>query len=97
MFLKINEQPNDWNIHYNNYYKNILRFRESVQRREDILAVRIDSQLFFGNKDFFKKQLYKHIKNKGTSLKLVIINTEAVNYIDSSGIHILKKMQLSAN
>jgi len=79
-------------VNNTNYYKNILSFRESVQRREDILGIRIDSQLFFGNKDFFKKQLYKHIKNKGASLKLVIINTEAVNYIDSSGIHILKKI-----
>jgi len=79
-------------VNNTNYYKNILRFRESVQRREDILGIRIDSQLFFGNKDFFKKQLYKHIKNKGASLKLVIINTKAVNYIDSSGIHILKKI-----
>jgi len=79
-------------VNNTNYYKNILSFRESVQRREDILGIRIDSQLFFGNKDFFKKQLYKHIKNKGASLKLVIINTKAVNYIDSSGIHILKKI-----
>lgn len=79
-------------VNNTNYYKNILRFKEFVQDREDILGIRIDSQLFFGNKDFFKKELYKHIENKGTSLKLVIINTEAINYIDSSGIHILKKI-----
>ena len=79
-------------VNNTDYYKNVLRFKEFVERREDILGIRIDSQLFFGNKDFFKKELYKHIENKGLALKLVIINTEAINYIDSSGVHILKKM-----
>ena len=74
------------------YYKNILRFKEFVEDREDILGIRIDSQLFFGNKDFFKKELYRHIENKGSALKLVIINTEAINYIDSSGVHTLMKI-----
>lgn len=75
-----------------NYYKNVLRFKEFVQKRDDILGIRMDSQLFFGNKDFFKKELYKHIHNKGISLKLVIINTEAINYIDSSGMYVLRNI-----
>ena len=75
-----------------NYYKNILRFNNSTENRNDILGIRIDSQLFFGNKDYFKKELYKHIENKGKELKLIIINTEAINYIDSSGAHTLIKI-----
>lgn len=75
-----------------NYYKNILRFKESVEIRKDILGIRIDSQLFFGNKDFFKKELNKQIKKKGKSLQLLIINTEAMSYIDSSAAHMLLKM-----
>ena len=77
-------------VHNTDYYKNVLRFKEFIENREDILGIRIDSQLFFGNKDFFKKKLYKHIESKGEALKLVIINTEAINYIDSSGVHVLK-------
>ncbi|TCI95098.1 SulP family inorganic anion transporter [Tenacibaculum sp. M341] len=79
-------------VNNTDYYKNVLRFKDFTNVREDILGIRIDSQLFFGNKDFFKKQLYTHIENKGRSLKLVIINTEAIGYIDSSGIHLLKKI-----
>ena len=75
-----------------NYYKNILRFAAYVEERKDILAIRIDSQLFFGNKDYFKRELQKQIKRKGESLKLLIINTEAVSYIDSSGAYMLLKM-----
>lgn len=75
-----------------NYYKNILRFNNSTENRNDILGIRIDSQLFFGNKDFFKKELNKKIENKGKELRLIIINTEAINYIDSSGAHTLIKI-----
>lgn len=75
-----------------NYYKNIRRFNNSTVNRTDILGIRIDSQLFFGNKDFFKKELYKHVKNKGNELKLIIINTEAISYIDSSGAQTLIKI-----
>lgn len=75
-----------------NYYKNILRFNTDIENRKDILGIRIDSQLFFGNKDFFKKELYRHINNKGEELELVIINTEAISYIDSSGAHGLIKI-----
>ena len=75
-----------------NYYKNVLRFKSYVEERKDILAIRIDSQLFFGNKDYFKRELQKQIKRKGEALKLLIINTEAVNYIDSSGAYMLLKM-----
>jgi sulfate permease, SulP family len=74
------------------YYKNILRFAEAVEDRKDILGIRMDAQLFFGNKDFFKKQLYKHIEKKGVQLKLVILNMESVSYIDSSGVYILIKI-----
>jgi len=79
-------------INNTNYYKNVLRFKDFVQERSDILGIRIDAQLFFGNKDFIKKQLYKHIARKGAGLKLVIINTEAINYIDSSGVQVLIKI-----
>lgn len=75
-----------------NYYKNILRFKEFVVHRNDILGIRIDSQLFFGNKDFFKKKLYKQIAQKGNNLQLLIVNTEAISYIDSSGVYMLLKI-----
>jgi len=75
-----------------NYYKNVLRFKDFVEERKDVLGIRIDSQLFFGNKDYFKKELTKQIKRKGKSLKLLIINTEAISYIDSSGANMLLKI-----
>jgi len=66
------------------YYKNIDRFGNEAEVRPDLLIVRFDSQLYFGNSSYFKSQLFKYIKAKGTGLKAVILNAEAINYIDST-------------
>ena len=79
-------------INNTDYYKNILRFKEVIVDRKDILGIRIDAQLFFGNTAIFKKELYKNIALKGSALKLVILNTETVSYIDSSGTDVLIKI-----
>ncbi|NNE76312.1 MAG: STAS domain-containing protein, partial [Pricia sp.] len=66
------------------YYKNVDRFGKEVNVRDDLLIVRFDSQLYFGNKNYFKKQLFRFVDAKGPRLKAVILNAEAINYIDSS-------------
>lgn len=74
------------------YYKNISRFGEEVILRDDLLIVRFDSQLYFGNSDYFKKELYKYMDQKGDNLKGVILNAEAINYIDSTATRMLIKV-----
>jgi len=71
------------------YYKNVERFGEDIELREDLLILRFDSQLYFGNKNFFKRQLFKCIDTKGNRLRAVILNAEAINYIDSSAAQML--------
>tara|TARA_R110001592_G_scaffold77570_3_gene233371 strand:+ start:1535 stop:3259 length:1725 start_codon:yes stop_codon:yes gene_type:complete len=66
------------------YYKNISRFGDEAEVRPDLLIVRFDSQLYFGNSGYFKSELFKFINVKGRSLKAVILNAEAINYIDAS-------------
>lgn len=66
------------------YYKNISRFGEAAEVRSDLLIVRFDSELYFGNMGYFKSELFKFINVKGSSLKAVILNAEAINYIDAS-------------
>ena len=80
------------NISGTDYYKNVLRFADEIIDREDLLIVRFDAQLYFGNEAFFKNQLFKEIDKKGSKLKGVILNAEAINYIDSSGAQTLTKV-----
>ena len=80
------------NIKDSDYYKNIKRFGDEVVERDDLLIVRFDAQLYFANAGYFKKQLFKEIQRKGESLKGVILNAEAINYIDSSAAVMLTKV-----
>ncbi len=79
-------------IKNSDYYKNIARFEDEVIMRDDLLIIRFDSQLYFGNSDYFKNQLYKYMDNKGDNLKGVILNAEAINYIDSTATRMLIKV-----
>ena len=76
-------------IKNSDYYKNIDRFGEEVVVRDDLLIIRFDAQLYFGNAGYFKEQLLQHITLKGEALKGVILNAEAINYIDSSAAKML--------
>jgi len=75
-----------------NYFKNINRFAEDVEIEDNVLIVRFDAQLYFGNKDYFKKQLYQFLKLKGDGVKYIVLNAEAINYIDSSAAVMLERI-----
>ena len=75
-----------------NYFKNVNRFSEDIVEQEEFLILRFDGQLFFGNKDYFRAQLQKHIAKKGPGLKYIILNAEAINYIDSSAVFMLRAL-----
>lgn len=74
------------------YYRNVDRFGDAIEVRDDLLIVRFDSQLYFGNKNYFKKMLYQCIDSKGSGLSAVILNAEAINYIDSSAAQMLVRV-----
>ncbi|MEC7263921.1 MAG: sulfate permease [Bacteroidota bacterium] len=77
-----------------NYFRNIDRFSDEVEIDSDKLILRFDAQLYFGNKDYFKKQLYRQIEKKGIGLKVIVLNAEAINYIDSSATVMLERIIL---
>ena len=80
------------NIKNTDYYKNVNRFADEILVRDDLLIIRFDAQLYFGNAGFFKNQLFAEIAKKGTKLKGIILNAEAINYIDSSAAQMLIKV-----
>ncbi|NNC70743.1 MAG: solute carrier family 26 protein [Flavobacteriaceae bacterium] len=80
------------NIHGTHFYRNIERFGKDVKLKDDILIVRFDAQLYFANTTFFKDKLEDLVVEKGPSLKLIIIDCESMNTIDSTGVHALIEM-----
>ncbi len=79
-------------IRNTNYFKNVARFPEDTETFKEFLIVRFDAQLYFGNKDFFRKELLKHIEGEKNQIKYIILNAEAINYIDSSAVHMLRQI-----
>nr|WP_299338964.1 solute carrier family 26 protein [Allomuricauda sp.] len=97
LFLLINRISNPHiailgRIQGTDYFKNIVRFQNEVETKPETLILRFDAQLFFGNKDYFKKELSKQIKAKGEALKYVVLNAESINYIDSSAAKTLERI-----
>ncbi len=75
-----------------NYFRNVDRFGGDAEDSDEFLILRFDGQLFFGNKDYFREQLQKRVREKGDSLKYIILNAEAINYIDSSAVFMLRAL-----
>lgn len=68
------------------FYRNVERF-QNLQQRDEILIMRFDAQLYFANINYFKDNLYALSKKKCDALKLIIIDCEAMNNMDSSAVH----------
>lgn len=77
------------NIHGTHFYRNIERFGKEVVLKEDVLIIRFDAQLYFANTTYFKDKLEKLVIEKGEKLKLIIIDCESMNNLDSTGVHAL--------
>lgn len=67
-------------------YRNTGRFK-NLEEREDILVLRIDGPIYFANVEFIKAKLDLWVHEKGSKLRLIVINMESVTHIDSTGAH----------
>ena len=74
-----------------NYYKNISRFETDTKIDDDILIMRFDAQLFFGNRDYFRKVVFEEVEKK-PNLKGFVLVARGITYIDSSGLSTLGAM-----
>ena len=73
------------------FYRNRKRF-EDVEIDERILIIRFDAQLHFANTTYFKDKLQEFANYKGDKLKLLIIDGESLNSLDSSAIYALNEV-----
>ena len=79
-------------IKNSNSFKEVDRFAGLMEPQDRILVLRMDAPLFFGNTAVFKTTLSQNIQQKGTALQWVVLSMEAMSYIDSSGLHLLKQL-----
>jgi SulP family sulfate permease len=73
-----------------NFYRNKERFAEVIIA-EDILVFRFDAQLFYANSNYFRDKLDEMMAKKGSALKLIVLDAESINRVDSTGVEMLKE------
>ena len=73
-----------------NFYRNKNRFEEVIIE-SDILIFRFDAQIFYANSSYFRAKLAKMVHKKGSALKLIVLDAESVNRVDSTGVEMLKE------
>lgn len=71
-----------------NFYRNKERFKDVVLE-DGILVFRFDAQLFYANANYFRDNLDEIAEKKGDGLKLIVIDAESINRVDSTGIEML--------
>ena len=73
-----------------NYFRNISRFKDVIINPE-ILILRFDGELYFANADYFFQKINTLAQEKGKALKLIVLDFESVNGMDSSSSDSLKQ------
>lgn len=72
------------------FYRNKSRFKEVVID-EEILVFRFDAQLFYANASYFRDKLDEMAEKRGKALKLIVLDAESINRVDSTGVEMLKE------
>jgi SulP family sulfate permease len=72
------------------FYRNKNRFQEVILKK-DVLVFRFDAQLFYANSSYFRDNLDEMASKKATTLKLIVLDSESINRIDSTGVEMLKE------
>ncbi len=75
------------------FYRNKNRFKD-VLIDDEVLVFRFDAQLFYANASYFRERLEAMITLKEDKVKLIVLDAESINRVDSSGVEMLKQQIL---
>lgn len=78
-------------VPHSRFYRNTDRF-DDLEVRPDVLILRFDAQLYFANINYFSSKIDEFVEQKGKGLKMIIINAESINNMDSSAVKALEDM-----
>ncbi len=72
------------------FYKNAERFSDVVTD-ESVLVFRFDAQIFYANSGYFREKLEEMVAKKGEQLKLIVLDAESINRIDTTGADMINE------
>lgn len=72
-------------------YRSISRF-SNARQHEEVIIVRFDAQLYFGNADYFRDEIEGLVAREGRALKLFILDASSIHDIDTTGAEALNEV-----
>lgn len=72
-----------------NVFRNTSRFEE-VEIDKHILILRFDARVYFANANYFNEVLQEEARCKGEELKLILLDCECINGVDSTAIQMME-------
>lgn len=79
------------------YFKNIDRFTKDVVTYPQVLILRFDGQLFFGNQRYFKQAFSALIEAQEQPIKHLVIAAAPISYIDATAFEMLSSWMEELN
>lgn len=82
-----------------NLYRNVERF-EDVELDPEVMIIRFDAGLFYGNADYFRDKLLEYEKSRTAGvgrdrpLRAIIVDASGINSIDSTAIYMIRKLKI---
>ncbi|NBC09771.1 MAG: sulfate permease [Bacteroidetes bacterium] len=73
------------------HYRSTNRFPEA-RDRDEILILRFDAQLYFGNSTYFRDEVEAIVRKRDSKPKLLILDASSIHDIDSSGVKALEEV-----
>ena len=73
------------------YFRNVKRFRDA-ETKDGALMLRFDGPLYFPNAEFFKNEIYNHVKEREGQLEVIILDASSILTIDSTGLHAIEEV-----
>ncbi|THH37541.1 SulP family inorganic anion transporter [Neolewinella litorea] len=74
-----------------NAFRNVNRFEEAEVDPE-LLIVRFDAELYFGNAEFFGDRILGMAEERGKQLRAVVVDAHTINDLDTTGLHALEQL-----
>ena len=79
------------NLPSSDFYRNVQRYPKA-RHIEDVLIVRFDDQLYFGNCDHFTTTIEHHVECCDRTIHHLVLDAGNIHFVDSSGIRAIADM-----
>ncbi len=72
-------------------FRNVDRFSEA-EERDDLLIIRFDAPLYFGNVEYLKEVVWKEVNSRPTCPEYLVLDFSSIMTIDATGLEVFAEL-----